>query len=107
MLLYGDDRARAGVVNGITTAQPLAASFQSFTPSSSTALTIPTGATCAYITATGANVNWRDDGTPTATVGSGGQQLANGASLWSCGNLSTLKFIQQTATATVSVSYYK
>lgn len=73
----------------------------------STALTVPATATWALIVIEGAPVRWRDDGTaPTATVGtplSVGQTLTlNGAA-----ELAAVRFIQQSATATIDVSYYK
>lgn len=102
--------AVAGTVNGLTTTAPIASSYctASSLGSSSALCTIPAGAVCAFVTATGANLNWRDDGTAaTASVGTGGQQLLAGASMWYCGALSSLRFIQQSATGALSVSYYK
>ena len=105
--------ALAGTVNGYTFATPIASSFCSFTPTSSTSLTtgctaIPTGAVCVLIDVTGQNVNWRDDtSAATATPGAGGHQLAASASMWYCGKLSNLTFFQQSATAVVAVSFYK
>lgn len=103
--------ARSGVVNGIVTATPLSGTFCTLASlGSATDLSgcaAHASATCVYVTATGANVNWRDDGTPTAPVGSGGQQLAANSSMWYCGSLAALKFIQQSASATVAVSFYR
>lgn len=103
---------RAGTANGYTTVAPIASSFCTLTPSASTALSgcttgMAANPLCILATITGANVNWRDDGTPTGTVGTGGQQVVNGATLWYCGTLTALRFIQQSATATVGVSFYK
>ena len=72
--------------------------------SASTALTVPTGATLALIVAETQAVRWRDDGTaPTASVG---MPLATGVSLSYDGNLTAIRFIQQTASAIINVSYY-
>lgn len=79
----------------------------------STALTVPardlngiaTTPTAAMIIADGAPVRWRDDGVaPTATVG---MPLPIGAVLMYDGDLKQIRFIQQSATATLNVSYYK
>lgn len=76
--------------------------------SSATALTIPTGVTgsvYALIQATTQNVRWRDDGTnPTASVG---MQLLAGSDMWYVGSLTALKFIEETASAKLNISYYK
>lgn len=72
--------------------------------SSATALTVPTGADRALIQATTQNVRWRSDGTnPTATIG---MQLAAGDSLFYTGNLAALKFIEETASAVLNITYY-
>jgi len=72
--------------------------------SASAALTVPTGATLALIVAETQAVRWRDDGTaPTASVG---MPLATGVSLSYDGDLTAVRFIQQTASATLNVSYY-
>jgi hypothetical protein len=73
--------------------------------SAATALTVPTGATSVLITVESQAVRWRDDGTnPTATVG---MPLAVGQSIAYAGDLSLLKFIEQTASAKLNVSYYQ
>lgn len=79
--------------------------FQQLTSlSTSTALTVPGGATLAVIQAERADVRWRDDGTdPTATVG---MWLPAGAELRYTGALAALRLIQASAGATVNVSYY-
>ena len=99
----------AGTVNGYTFATPIASSFCTVSPVTSSALcTIPTGAVCALISPTGQAINWRDDTTAaTATAGTGGQALAAGATMWYCGQLANLRMIQQSSAAVVSVSYYK
>jgi hypothetical protein len=72
--------------------------------SASTALTVPVGATMALIVAETQAVRWRDDGTaPTASVG---MPLVTGTSLSYDGDLKAVRFIQQTASATLNVAYY-
>jgi|TARA_R110000868_G_scaffold27465_1_gene104189 hypothetical protein len=72
--------------------------------SSATALTVPTGATRALIVAESQAVRWRDDGTdPTASVG---MPVATSTYLSYDGDLSRIKFIEQTASATLNVTYY-
>jgi len=69
-----------------------------------TVLAVPAGARFALIQAEDQNVRWRDDGTaPTATVG---VQLAAGADLFFTGDLSALRFIEETTSAKLNVSYY-
>lgn len=68
-------------------------------------LTVPTGATEAFVVCDTQAVRWRDDGTaPTASVGVG---LAVGVGFPYTGALSAIKFIEQTASATCNVSYYR
>jgi hypothetical protein len=72
--------------------------------SSSTALTVPTGATMALITPETQAVRWRDDGTaPTASVG---MPIAAGAYFTYDGDLKSIRFIEQTASAKLNISYY-
>lgn len=72
--------------------------------SAATALTVPTGATMALIVPETQAVRWRDDGTnPTASVG---MPVAVGEALNYDGDLSRIRFIQQTASATLNISYY-
>lgn len=72
---------------------------------SASLLSVPAGATIAYITVEGAPVRWRDDGTaPTATVGT---LVGVGSQIIYSGSLAAIQFIQQSATATLDVSYYK
>ena len=70
------------------------------------ALTLPPGANFALIRCTGGNVRWRDDGgVPTATTGQPlnvGEELTYDAVL----GLPELRFIEQSATAEVSITYY-
>lgn len=80
--------------------------------SSSTALTVPSkdvnGLNCkpsiAVIICETQAVRWRDDGVaPTATVG---MPLATGTVLQYDGNLTQIRFIEQTAGAKINVAYY-
>ena len=72
---------------------------------SAVGLTVPTGAKIAVISVTGAGVRYRDDGTdPTASVG---MPLPSGTVGWTySGDLEAIKFIEQTGTAALNVSYY-
>jgi len=72
--------------------------------SSAVGLTVPTGATLALIQAESQNVRWRDDGTdPTASVG---MYIVADSVLPYTGKLSAIKFIQTTARANLSITYY-
>lgn len=79
--------------------------YQQITSLSAAAgLTPPQGATMALIVAETQGVRWRDDGTnPTASVG---MPIAAGAYLNYDGDLNRVKFIEQTASAKLNVSYY-
>lgn len=73
--------------------------------SSATALTVPTGATVAYIIVESQAVRCRDDGTsPTSSVG---MPYPVGAQVIQMASLSALKCIEQTASAKLNISYYK
>jgi hypothetical protein len=73
----------------------------------STALTVPSGATCALIRCETQNVRWRDDGVaPTAAVGNL-ILTTDTQPFWYPGTLVNLLFIQVTASATLDVSYYR
>lgn len=81
--------------------------------SASTGLTLPTtdatGLNCApafaLIIAETQGVRWRDDGVaPTASVG---MPLAVGIPLQYDGDLSKIRFIEQTAGAKLNISYYR
>lgn len=80
--------------------------YQQFTLAAATALpSIPLGATEALVVCETQTVRWRDDGTnPTASVG---MPLTANTAFPYTGNLSAIKFIQTTTTATCNVSYYK
>ncbi len=72
--------------------------------SSATGLTPPQGATLALIVPETQNVRWRDDGTdPTASVG---MPIFVGASLSYDGDFNKIKFIEETASAKMNVSFY-
>lgn len=76
---------------------------------SSTPITlVPDDALFALIQPLTQNIRWTDDGSvPTATRGN---QLAFGATLKYTGgpaSLRAMRFIQETATATVNISFYK
>lgn len=72
--------------------------------SSATNLTVPAGATLAVIVPEVQPVRWRDDGTaPTASVG---MPLGVAAVLSYDGDLRQIQFIEQTASATLNISYY-
>jgi len=80
--------------------------------SSSTGLTVPTTdlsgnkqqPTFALIIAEGQAVRWRDDGTaPTASVG---MPVPIGVPLQYDGDLTKIRFIEQTASAKLNISYY-
>lgn len=80
--------------------------------SASTGLTVPSvdlnGLACkpsiAIITAETQAVRWRDDDVaPTASVG---MPLAAGSTLQYDGDLSKIRFIEQTASAKINVTYY-
>jgi hypothetical protein len=79
--------------------------YQQITSLSSAAgLTPPQGATLALIVPESQNVRWRDDGTnPTASVG---MPIFVGASLSYDGDFNKIKFIEETASAKLNVSYY-
>jgi len=65
---------------------------------------IPKGATLALIVPETQGIRWRDDGVdPTASVG---MPVAAGSYLSYDGDLTRIKFIQQTASAKINVSYY-
>lgn len=78
--------------------------YQQILPSVSTALTVPATATYAIIQAEAQAVRWRDDGVaPTAAIG---MTIAAGGELRYDGNLTTIRFIEATASAKLNVSYY-
>lgn len=82
--------------------------YQQLTVSSTAvSLTIPAGkrVTFALVRCSTANVRYRDDGTdPTATVG---EPLLAGEVLEYDANVAAVKFIRQSADATLDISYYE
>lgn len=69
------------------------------------ALTVPAGASWALIDAESQVVRWRDDGTdPTATVG---KRLASGGEMLYDGDLAAIRFIEETASAKLNVTFYR
>lgn len=69
------------------------------------ALTIPAGCSVAVIQAEGQPVRWRDDGTnPTASVGM--RILVGGELVYDATGLTTLRFIEEAASAKLNISYY-
>jgi len=72
--------------------------------SAATGLTPPKGATMALIVPLTQGIRWRDDGTnPTASVG---MPVAANAYFNYDGDLNRIKFIEQTASAELNISYY-
>lgn len=72
--------------------------------SSAVGLTVPAAAMAALIQAQGAVVRWRDDGTdPTASVG---MRLLQDFDMWYTGDLSSIRFIQESASGVLNLSYY-
>jgi hypothetical protein len=64
----------------------------------------PTQSTYAIIIPETNGIRWRDDGTnPTASIG---MPVAAGSTFVYDGDVSALKIVSQTGTATVNVSYY-
>lgn len=74
-------------------------------------LTIPAGATHAFVNAEVANVRWRDDGTaPTASVGmllEAEQSSVPAVDLFYAGTLSQIKFIAVSGSPKLNISYYR
>lgn len=85
----------------------LASPYQKITPTVSTALTVPDGATYALVKAEAQPVRWRcssDNDAPTATDG---MLIDVGDELWFSGELRNLRFIDTGAGAsTVHVHYF-
>lgn len=80
--------------------------YQAIAPTSSTALTVPTGAVFAYIRTDTQDVRWTDDGTvPTTLVGM--VMRIEDPPLWYAGDLSALLFFDDDAGSKVKVMYYK
>jgi hypothetical protein len=86
--------------------------YQQISPTTSTALTVPTtdknGTKCqptmVVLQCTAQNVRWRDDGTaPTSSVG---MVLVVGDTLYYDGDLTKIRFIEAAGGAKLDVSYY-
>ena len=72
--------------------------------SSAAGLTVPAGAVVAVLNAEGQAIRWRDDGTnPTASVG---MMIQVDDYFIYTGSLSAVKFIEETASAKLNISYY-
>jgi hypothetical protein len=85
---------------------PLAPGQHSLTPTSPTALTIPTGSRYANVCASSANVRYTTDGTttPAANVG---QPLTAGTRIWLTGPQVLTNFLAISATGTLDVEYFR
>lgn len=74
------------------------------TLTTATALTVPANSRFALIVAEAQAVRWRDDGTdPTAAIG---MPLAVNTMLEYAGDLSRVKFIEQTVGGKLNVTYF-
>jgi hypothetical protein len=98
-----DDAGRVRVIAEIDSMVPLG--YQQLPVAAvAVGLTVPVGARLALIQAETADVRWRDDVAPTATVG---MRLENGSSFEYSGNLAAIQFIRRTgASAVLNISYY-
>jgi hypothetical protein len=68
-------------------------------------LTVPVGASLAFLQAEGANVRWRDDGVnPTASVGN--LLIAGAPATAYTGDLSALRFVEVGTNAVLNVNFY-
>lgn len=94
-------------VQALAPYQASALGYQQLTPlSAAAALTVPTGATFAVISAEAGDARWRDDGSaPTGTVGM--PIYAGSPPQTFAGDLGALQFIQVSAASIINVSYYK
>ena len=72
--------------------------------SSAVGLTVPAGATWCLIAVENAAVRYRDKGIPTASIG---LPLPAGAFLEYDGDLNSIKFINQSSAAKLSIVYYR
>ena len=80
--------------------------YEALTPTASTALTVPNGATHCSITTKVQALRWTDDGTtPTLTVGQM-QEVAD-PPIWYAGDLHAVLLFNAVAGALVKVLYYK
>lgn len=95
-------------INHTTPANLVPKGYEQLTSvSSSTALTIPAGASLAYISADTQDARWRDDPVTVAPTASVGQLLKAGFNPTPfIGDLSKLRFIQVAAGLILNVTYY-
>ncbi|WP_439392310.1 hypothetical protein ACRQ5Q_22195 [Bradyrhizobium sp. PMVTL-01] len=91
-----------------TPATPLSPMQAGLGVASSTALTVPTGAIYAVVCAEGQAIRYTTDGTTTPTAAIGMPlQVNQCVSLLGATTIANFRAIQQSATATIDVSYYK
>jgi hypothetical protein len=96
------------VIPGATLLTPLSPMQVGLTVATSTALTIPAGATYAVVCVRAQNVDYTTDGTTVPTASVGMQLLVNQClALSGATVLSNFRAIQQAATATLDVSYFR
>jgi hypothetical protein len=101
-LIFASNQANAAFNQSWCT-RPLG--YQQYTSlSAATGLSpIPAGTIYIVVTVESAGIRWRDDGTnPTASVG---MPVSSGASFSYTANFAAIKFIQQSASATIDVYY--
>jgi hypothetical protein len=99
----------SGTIGGVGVYRVANPPTTAITSESMTTAGIPVGANYALICAYTQSVNYKPDGTtPTATPGSGGTQIpATGSNcIGATTTFSKLQFIQQTASASLSVDFY-
>jgi hypothetical protein len=100
----GIDAANPLPVTDAGTFTPLG--FQQITSvSASTALTVPGGATRAFIEAETQSVRWRPDGSTTAPTATVGHILPAGSAMWYAGDLAAIRLIEVAASAKLNVTY--
>ena len=92
-------------IDSVTFVAAVVKGYQQITSlSGATALTVPSGSKYALIQCESQAVRWRDDGTnPTTSVG---MRLLTTGELYYDGDLAALKFIEETTSAKLNVSYY-
>lgn len=66
--------------------------------------TVPPGAEAAHIVIETAAIRWRDDGV--APTGAVGMPMAAGDELMYVGDLSSIRFIRQSGSAVLNVTFY-
>jgi hypothetical protein len=81
------------------------AGYVQLSPSSVVGISVGGDGRTALIQALGQNVRYRDDGTdPTTTVG---QRIHAGETIYYTGNLDSIRFIEEAASAELNISVYK